>query len=100
MQNSSVNKLSQFAHGVLVQNREETFKYMQNNTVETRPLICRNIGRHPFWIKHNGSESKLKHADLVHDNGLYLPNHLNLTEDDIKRVCECFTSVAKPMFFE
>ena len=100
VQSSSVNKLSHFAHGVLVQNREETFKYMQNNMVETRPLICGNIGRHPFWIKHNGSESKLKHADLVHDNGLYLPNHFNLTEDDIKRVCECFRSVAKPMFFE
>ena len=100
VQSSSVNKLSQFSHGVLVKNREETFKYMQNNMVETRPLICGNIGRHPFWIKHNGSESKFKNADLVHDNGLYLPNHFNLTDDDIKRVCECFRSVAEPMFFE
>jgi CDP-6-deoxy-D-xylo-4-hexulose-3-dehydrase len=55
----------------------EVFKYLKKLKIETRPLICGNIGRHPFWINKKG-EIKLKNADIVHYYGLYLPNNFNL----------------------
>jgi CDP-6-deoxy-D-xylo-4-hexulose-3-dehydrase len=40
--------------------------------------------------------SELPNADKIHDFGIYLPNHHNLTYDDIMRVSEAFLSVACP----
>jgi len=62
----------------------------------TRPLICVNIGIYPFWIKKYG-ETSLKMADIVHDYGLYLPNHLNIDKKDIEYVCDKFKEVAIPL---
>ena len=90
--------ISSFAYGTLVQNRMEVFKYLKKFKIETRPLICGNIGRHPFWINKKG-EIKLKNADIVHDYGLYLPNNFNLKEEDINYICKKFQDVAIPKFF-
>ena len=76
-QKSSSNFISSFAYGTLVENRLEVFKYLKKFDIETRPLICGNLGRHPFWIKKFGIQ-ELKNGDIVHDYGLYLPNNLNL----------------------
>ncbi|MDA8801447.1 DegT/DnrJ/EryC1/StrS family aminotransferase, partial [Candidatus Pelagibacter bacterium] len=81
-QNSSSNFISSFAYGTLVSNRMEVYKYLKKFKIQTRPLICGNIGRHPFWVKKNGN-SVLTNADIVHNYGLYLPNHYNLNKKDI-----------------
>lgn len=36
-------------------------------------------------------------ADIVHDYGLYLPNHLNIDKKDIEYVCDKFKEVAIPL---
>jgi len=36
-------------------------------------------------------------ADLVHDHGIYLPNHAELTRGDIEYVAAVFSSVAVPL---
>jgi CDP-6-deoxy-D-xylo-4-hexulose-3-dehydrase len=56
------------------------------------------MGKQPFWIKKYGQTS-LEVADIVHDYGLYLPNHLYLDEEKIKFVCDKFKEVAIPKFF-
>ena len=89
--------LSHFAYGVLVENRCEVYKYLIKNGIETRPLICGNIGLHPFWVKQNGI-SHLKNADIVHDYGLYLPNHAKLAEEEILYICSKFKEIAQPKF--
>jgi CDP-6-deoxy-D-xylo-4-hexulose-3-dehydrase len=97
-QTSSSNFVSSFAFGTLVKNRMEVYKYLKKFNIETRPLICGNIGRHPFWIKKNG-KSNLKNANIVHDYGLYLPNNFDLRKKDIYFICKKFKEIAKPKFF-
>lgn len=97
-QKSLSNFVSSFAFGTLVENRTDVFKYLKKFNIETRPLICGNIGRHPFWIKKYGKQA-LKNADIVHDYGLYLPNNFNLKKKDIDYICNKFKEIAIPKFF-
>ena len=97
-QTSSSKIISSFAYGTLVKNRMEVFKYLKKFNIETRPLICGNIGRHPFWIKKYGLKN-LKNADVIHDFGLYLPNNFNLKKRDIEFICKRFKEIAIPKFF-
>jgi CDP-6-deoxy-D-xylo-4-hexulose-3-dehydrase len=96
-QTSDSSFLSSFAYGVLAENRMEVFGHLKAHQIEVRPLICGNIGLHPFWIKERGRCS-LPHADVIHDYGMYLPNHFNLSLEDIRFVAETFRKVAVPKF--
>ena len=95
-QDSDTEFLSSFAYGTLVENRIEVAKSLKSQGIECRPLICGNIARHPFWVRVYG-EQTLPQADIIHDYGIYLPNHHNLSTDDVTRVAECFNSVAQPL---
>lgn len=97
-QESSYNKLSSFAFGTIVENRVEVFNHLKKNNIEVRPLICGSMGKQPFWIKRFGY-TPLEVADIVHDYGLYLPNHLYIDEEKIKFITEKFKEVAIPKFF-
>lgn len=97
-QESKFSELSSFAYGTIVENRMEVFNHLKKNNIEVRPLICGSMGKQPFWIKKYG-HTPLEVADVIHDYGLYLPNHLYLNEDKIKFVCEKFMEVAIPKFF-
>lgn len=97
-QTSLSNFVSSFAYGTLVENRLEVYRYLKSFNIETRPLICGNIGRHPFWIKKYGA-SELKNADVVHDYGLYLPNNFNLKKKDVDYISKKFKEIAIPKFF-
>ena len=96
-QESQFSQLSSFAYGTIVENREEVFNHLKKNNIEVRPLICGSMGKQPFWIKKFGYEA-LKVADVVHDYGLYLPNHLYIDEEKIKFVTDKFMEVAVPKF--
>lgn len=95
-QSSDTDLLSSFAFGTLVENRAETAAALSMAQIECRPLICGNIARHPFWTKVYGTQD-LPNADLVHDYGIYLPNHHNLHPDDVTRVTETLQASARPM---
>jgi CDP-6-deoxy-D-xylo-4-hexulose-3-dehydrase len=97
-QESKYSELSSFAYGTIVENRMEVFNHLKKNNIEVRPLICGSMGKQPFWIKKYG-HTPLEVADVIHDYGLYLPNHLYLDEEKIKFVCDKFKEVAVPKFF-
>lgn len=97
-QTSEFDQLSSFAFGTIVENRMEVFQHLKENNIEVRPLICGSMGKQPFWIKKYG-HTPLEVADIIHEYGLYLPNHLYLSDDDIKYVSEKFMEVAIPKFF-
>ena len=97
-QESSSDFVSSFAYGTLVENRNDVAKKLQSHGVELRPLICGNIARHPFWLKSNQPQI-YPNADLIHDYGLYLPNHLNISVEDVHYCCEIFKSIAIPKYF-
>ena len=98
-QNSPADLVSSFAYGTLVKNRLEVFNYLKKFGIETRPLICGNIGQHPFWKKKYGT-TKLKNADLIHNYGIYLPNNFNLKKEDINFICRKFKELAIPKYFD
>ncbi len=97
-QQSDFDELSSFAFGTIVENRIEVFNHLKKHNIEVRPLICGSMGKQPFWIKKYG-HTPLKVADIIHDFGLYLPNHLYLDEEKIKFVTDRFKEVAIPKFF-
>ena len=97
-QQSHFDELSSFAFGTIVENRIEVFNHLKKHNIEVRPLICGSMGKQPFWIKKYG-HTPLEVADIIHDYGLYLPNHLYLDEEKIKFVTDKFKEVAVPKFF-
>jgi CDP-6-deoxy-D-xylo-4-hexulose-3-dehydrase len=96
-QESDYLVLSSFAYGTAVKNRSEVAQELAKAGIESRPLICGNLARHPFWLK-NHPPVELPIADFVHDYGMYLPNHASLGQQDVERVVDVFTSVAEPHF--
>lgn len=95
-QTSTASQLSSFAYGTFVANRMDVYHQLKNNNIEARPLICGNIARHPFWPDKQEALN-LKNANKVHDYGIYLPNHANLSERDILFVSEVFNDIAIPI---
>lgn len=93
-QDSSASPLSSFAYAVAAENRHEVAEKLADNSIESRPLICGNIARHPFWLR-NHEPQVLPIADWVHDKGMYLPNHANLSLEQVARVVEVFAESAK-----
>jgi CDP-6-deoxy-D-xylo-4-hexulose-3-dehydrase len=95
-QTSASEFLSSFSYGVLIENRLDVYKVLKEKGIESRPLICGNIGRHPFWLKQY-PPAALPMADIVHDYGLYLPNHASLSPEDIFYICDTFKDIAIPL---
>jgi len=81
-QESEFDTISSFAYGTLVADPQRVAAELSSKGVESRPLICGNIARQPFWLK-NHSRIPYPVADIVHDHGIYLPNHAELSLEDI-----------------
>lgn len=79
---SSENYVSNFAFPVVSKNRDNIVSILKQNNIECRPLIAGSMGLQPFWIKKYGI-TNLKNCDLIHKNGIYIPNNQNLTEKEI-----------------
>ena len=78
--------VSNFAYPLIVENRDYLVDVLRSNGIECRPLIAGSLGRQPFYIKQFRAKG-LKNADKIHNEGLYIPNNHELTEDDIQKIC-------------
>lgn len=96
-QESDTTVLSSFAYGTFVKNRDELAARLQESGIECRPLLCGNLGRHPFWLKKKPAFVG-EVADLVHNFGIYFPNHATLQEHQIERLCDIVSKVGVPVF--
>ena len=92
-------RLSSFAFGTAVANRLELSDQLLQRGIESRPLVCGNIGRHPFWQKKH-QVPKLPVADFIHDFGIYLPNHAELSTGQVDEVCDTMRQFARPLKLE
>lgn len=95
-QDSDYHVLSPFAFGTFVEDPGELHDKLRLNGVQSRPLICGNIGRHPFWTKLYGPTA-LEMADFVDRYGIYLPNHPGMSESQVDFVCEIVRSESVPI---
>tara|TARA_Y100000590_G_scaffold467800_1_gene648040 strand:- start:65 stop:1237 length:1173 start_codon:yes stop_codon:yes gene_type:complete len=92
-QKSNSNIISNFGFGTLIENRVEVFNFLKKMGIETRPLICGNIGSQPMWLR-KFKKQKLPNAEVIHNYGIYLPNHSLLNKKEIKYICKNFKKVA------
>jgi CDP-6-deoxy-D-xylo-4-hexulose-3-dehydrase len=64
------------------------------NNIETRPLICGSMGTQPFFISRYKRHETLN-AKTVDDCGIYVPNHPNLSKEDIEFICKIVIDAIK-----
>ena len=93
-QKCKTDVLSNFGFATLVSNRDEVFQHLSKKKIECRPIIAGSISNQLFWKKLKKKE-KFPIANLIHDHGIYLPNHINLSKRDIIYICREFIKKAK-----
>ena len=79
--------VSNFAYPIIHPERDKIVKSLTDGGVECRPLIAGNMGKQPFFVERYG-ERNYPFADVIHDFGIYLPNHPYLTAEEIVYVCD------------
>ena len=98
-QKSKSKFISSFGYSTFIKNREEVYKILLRNNIESRPIICGNIAKQPFMKnKFINKKDKFINANFVDSYGIYLPNHKNLSFKEIKYVSNCLNKYAKPIF--
>ena len=97
-QKSHTKVISNFGYAMMIKNRTQLFKKKKKNKIESRPLICGNMGQQPFWTKKY-KKPHLPNAEKVHKFGLYLPNHENLTEKQVRYITDKVNLKAKNFKF-
>ena len=98
-QKSDLSILSSFGYATFVKNRLEVYKYLKSKKIQSRPLICGNIGQQPFIKKNIKTFFNLDNAKFVDKYGIYLPNHTNLSLQDIDFISKKFSNIAQPISF-
>jgi len=85
---------SNFAYPIIDEKRNEIIKVLQQNSVEVRPLICGSMHSQPFFRnKLKQSVNDFTNTTKINKFGLYLPNHPDLTEQNIKFICDLINEV-------
>ncbi len=98
-QKSKLDVISSFGYATFVKNRVQVFKYLKSKKIQTRPLICGNMGQQPFLEKISFNKKELNNARFVDQYGIYLPNHANISFENIDYVAKIFKSIAVPIHF-
>lgn len=79
--------VSNFAYPIIHPNKDRIAENLKNANVECRPLICGSMSRQPFFYKQYGFK-EYAFSDVIHDNGLYLPNNPDMTTEEIHYIAE------------
>mgnify|MGYP003108827458 CR=1 FL=1 len=68
------------------EHRTEIVNRLVENGIETRIFSAGNLGLHPFWTKRYGAfEDEM--SNRIHSCGFFVPNYPELTEDEVKFIC-------------
>jgi len=85
---------SNFAYPILSADRMKLVKALKDNNIETRPLVCGSMKNQPFFKNFTiNFDIPCPNCDIVDKHGLYLPNHPDLIEEDLKRICDVVNSI-------
>lgn len=86
-----MNIVSNFAVPVICKNKKIKQKYIKRfvkNEVEIRPVIAGNMELQPFYKKYIKSNLYCSNSSFAHTNGFYFGNNPDLTEEEIKLLCD------------
>lgn len=84
--------VSNFCYPLITEKRDELVDELARAGIDSRPLVCGSIARHPFWYERYG-HTDLPFADIVHDTGMYIPNNHEMTEAEVEYVADVVNSV-------
>ena len=91
IKNKKTDFISNFAYPVVNKNRVNIIENLIKNNIEVRPLIAGDMSKKPMWIKNYG-EIKLPNCILVNEYGFYIPNHQDLTSEQIEFISNIVTN--------
>jgi CDP-6-deoxy-D-xylo-4-hexulose-3-dehydrase len=91
-QSSSRSYISNFAYPVIHPERDRIVKALNKNNIAVRPLICGSLEKQPMWQKRFPQVS-LQNADTVDSCGLYLPNNHQISEEEIRKICNIINQI-------
>jgi len=83
---SDQNVVSNMGYPIIIDDRDALYKELKFQDVECRPLISGSMGLQPAWKKAYGA-CHMPNSDIIDKKGMYLPNHQDLTGDDIEKIC-------------
>lgn len=85
--------VSNFAYPIIHPYRDEIVKVLMENGIECRPLVCGSMKYQPFLYVREGEYNNLKFAEKVDNFGMYVPNHPDLTCEEILKICDLINGV-------
>ena len=83
--NFNTNFISSFSYPIVNENKEKIVKKLQEHNIEVRPLIAGDMSKKPMWYEKYGVQS-LPQCELINKYGFYIPNHQDLTENEINLI--------------
>jgi CDP-6-deoxy-D-xylo-4-hexulose-3-dehydrase len=83
--------VSNFAYPVVHSERDSIISKIKLSNIEVRPLIAGSMAKQPFAFDLNRKYGT-GNSDLIHEKGFYLPNHQNLSIDEIKVIASIVNS--------
>jgi len=88
--------VSNFAFPLIFKSKELFIKtkiFFESNRIEIRPIVGGNITQQPFFKKHYGESFKMPVAELIHENGFYIPNNPELNSSELKIITDTISSI-------
>jgi CDP-6-deoxy-D-xylo-4-hexulose-3-dehydrase len=79
--------VSNFALPIVSKNKKKIVDRLTSEGVEVRPLIAGDMSKKPMWYEIYGKVS-LPNCERINEFGFYIPNHQDLSEDQIKLITD------------
>jgi CDP-6-deoxy-D-xylo-4-hexulose-3-dehydrase len=70
---------------IVNKNKEKIVNELIQNNIEVRPLIAGNMSNKPMWYERY-EKIELKNCELIDKYGFYIPNHQDLTINEIQKI--------------
>ena len=86
--------VSSFCYPVITKNRDALVEELRANDIACRPLIAGSISKNPFWKKWGNRVADLVNTPLIDKYGLYVPNHQDVTLEDVDKMCDIILDFA------
>jgi CDP-4-dehydro-6-deoxyglucose reductase, E1 len=88
------NLVSNLGYPLIHKKRNKIAAALDAVEVECRPFISGNIVKQPAF-RHYFNNPTLPNADLIHELGMYLPNHSELSKEELYIICQTVNKVTK-----
>lgn len=83
--NRPTDFISNFAYPIINKNKTKIVERLLKNNIEVRPLIAGDMSQKPMWLNYYNAVD-LPNCKLINEYGFYIPNHQDLTSDQIKLI--------------